>query len=221
MADGLYVRPKNAPDKPTRQAFPDGLLAKMFPTPEWRPADDVDWMLALGLLHGFRGNEAAQVGVGDVTEIDGHWCISVTDKDWRKAKNEPSKRTIPVHPKLIEMGYVELALRRAREGHPRVLATVPHGGDYCYGSIRDRIRERLDELKVRTPGVHVFHSFRHNFEIACKNCGVEERKGQALGGWSQGKGADKKYGLINGHGFEIPILVPEIAKVRYRIPMFG
>lgn len=221
MADGLYVRPKNAPDKPTRQAFPDASLAKIFPTAEWRPADDVDWMCILALLHGFRGNEAAQIGVADVLEQDGHWCISVTDEDWRKTKNGPSKRTVPVHPKLIELGYVDLARRRAKEGHPRVLATVPHGGDYCYGSIRDRIRERLDELKVRTPGVHVFHSFRHNFEIACKNCGVEERKGQALGGWSQGKGADKKYGLINGHGFEIPVLVPEIAKVRYRIPMFG
>lgn len=76
------------------------------------------WACLLGLYTGARVSEIGQLRVLDVMTLDGIPCLNFTDEgEHQSLKSEPSRRVVPIHPALIELGFLDhvQALVRANE----------------------------------------------------------------------------------------------------------
>jgi hypothetical protein len=87
-------------DRPQIQAlFSPEALAKM--------SESARWASLLGLYTGARASEVGQLLIKDVFEEDGIPCIRISDEgEHQKVKTEVSLRTVPLHPELLNMGFL-------------------------------------------------------------------------------------------------------------------
>jgi integrase len=88
------------------------------------------WFVMLGLFSGARLNEVCQLHpVNDIRmdEKSGVWFFEVTEDDKdreilkagevnQSAKSEAAKRQVPIHKKLIDLGFTDYVMRRRFEG---------------------------------------------------------------------------------------------------------
>ena len=69
-----------------------------------------DWRFWLPMILAFTGarlNEVVQLRVQDVRQVDGVWVFDFTDEGvGQSLKNASSRRELPVHPQLLELGLV-------------------------------------------------------------------------------------------------------------------
>ncbi|PKG37093.1 site-specific integrase, partial [Psychromonas sp. Urea-02u-13] len=124
---------------------------------------------------GGRLNEIAQASVKDIKQIDGIWCISITDEaEHQKLKNANSARIIPIHQHLIDLGFIEYVQSRASktllfDDLLNSKAEVPRDGlGSNVGKWFNRFIKRLEIHNA------VFHSFRHTVADEFKQNEVPE-----------------------------------------------
>lgn len=127
------------------------------------------WLPLLGLLAGCRIKEVAQLHLTDVRLVDGIPCLDInratSDK---RLKNDQSKRIIPLHPKLIELGFVDYCDRLRASGYRRVFPELTYAltpARYAKEPIR-KMSAMLKRLGMPRDNTRVFHNFRHNFNGA-------------------------------------------------------
>lgn len=66
------------------------------------------WLPLLGRLTGARLEELCQLNVADFITLQGVDCIRIDDgHESQKLKNSSSRRTLPIHPALIELGLLD------------------------------------------------------------------------------------------------------------------
>lgn len=120
-----------APQK--RKRWPTDKLVQLFSSPVWtgsdsfqraKPGDHIIkdhryWLPLLGLYHGNRLEECAQLQRADIKSTDGISYLHLTDEievpvsasssnpASKRLKNETSKRRVPIHPVLINLGFLE------------------------------------------------------------------------------------------------------------------
>lgn len=146
----------------------------------------------IGILHGPRIREPLQLMTNDIIYCDGVLCFKFTvefeddDSDTnppsgsegsnstmdlpdRSLKNESTHRTIPIHPKLIELGFAEYWEKlKSISFEPRPLfpSSVPEMGGInpIWGRAYEQalLRHMKDDLKF--PEGYSSHGFRHQFE---------------------------------------------------------
>lgn len=116
------------------------------------------WIPLLGFFTGCRVSELAQLRVADVVQVDGHWCIRITDEgEGQQVKSEAGLRLVPLHSELIRLGildYVE-ATRKAR--HDRLWPALKHRKNKPGGFFSGW----FGEYRKAVPDVPDFHSLRH------------------------------------------------------------
>ena len=110
-------------------------LTRLFNSPVWtgclskdrrsRPGsliirDDKYWLPLLGLYHGNRLEEFAQLHRSDVRCEDGIWYMDINDEGEKQLKNEQSKRRVPVHPFIQELGFLQYVTSIASEPTERI-----------------------------------------------------------------------------------------------------
>ena len=81
---------------------------------EYQDTDDDRWLPIVCAYQGCRQEEACQLMKSDIWQHDsGVWVMRITDagQDQEKVKNDPSIRTIPLHTKLIERGFLQHVAR--------------------------------------------------------------------------------------------------------------
>ncbi len=118
-------------------------LARLFASPVWagclskdrrsRPGsliirDDKYWLPLLGLYHGNRLEEFAQLQRSDVRCEDGIWYMDINDDDQKQLKNAQSKRRVPVHPFVQELGFLKYVNSIAPEPKARIFPQLRPGG---------------------------------------------------------------------------------------------
>lgn len=181
---------------------PDSLKA-IFPKDFAQDMTDVKWALAIALYHGFRGVEAAQLYVADIVQADGIPCFRIdidvlngdgtTSKTDKTTKTEATKRLVPIHPKLIELGFVRHVEARKKAGETLIFDTLKYKGGNHYDGIRDDITQYLKDCGAYEKRIQVYHSLRHNWATASRNAGMPDEIADALGGWgSKGKNKGRK-----------------------------
>jgi integrase len=130
----------------------------------WAPFEY--WLPLLGLFAGCRIGEVSQLHLTDVREIDGVWTLDINDftKDKRVKTKETSIRRIPLHPKLIELGFLDYCDSLRQAGFQRVFPELTYSrSDARYG--KEPIRKMsamLESLGMPRNGEKVFHCLRHN-----------------------------------------------------------
>lgn len=142
------------------------------------------WGVLIAFYTGARLNEIAQLEASDIIEEDGIPCFRFTDEgEEKRLKNASSKRIVPVHPKLIELGFMEYAEQQTKRLFPQ-LSYHPKDG---YGRNLGRwFNESLlrKQLGITSPS-QVFHSIRHTVAQQLRNAQVQEATIKDILGHSQ------------------------------------
>ena len=153
------------------------------------------WVPLLGLFTGARLNEISQLQLNDIRQDDaGLWYIDITasiddEEDQKSVKNEESRRIVPVHQKLLDLGFVDFVkdqirsapsrkaaieakaasakpgTREAKAKYTTNLFGLSSGTGDKYGKAPGRwFNEEYiaDYLNIKQPEIS-FHSFRHRF----------------------------------------------------------
>jgi integrase len=142
------------------------------------------WVPWLCAYTGTRVGEMAQLRKQDIKQEDGFWIITIA----HEAATQKRKATwdIPIHPHLIEMGFVEF-VQTSEEGHlfltprpdrfrpdsPESRTKDSRGIMGPLQGVKNRLREFAREV-VSAPDVQPSHGWRHRFKTVGRECGVEK-----------------------------------------------
>lgn len=105
----MLVKKKDKNKSPVRPFLPEEL--KQIFSPERmnklrHPADF--WPPILGIFTGARISHLCQLRLGDVQRVDGHVILSIhNDRDGMRLKNEASRRLVPIHPTVLNLGFID------------------------------------------------------------------------------------------------------------------
>lgn len=169
-------------ERNTKEPFTDDELRRIFLCRFlWQPAYNQPhqyWTPVIGLFTGARLSEICQLTTGDIEEYEpGAWRISFNDdedgedeeggtarRSKKRLKNKTSRRVIPVHSKLIELGLIDYWKKRKKEGNVNLLGVNSAQKD-GYGKVpgdffRNKLLRKYVGINSETK---VFHSFRYTF----------------------------------------------------------
>lgn len=187
--EGLKYRGDRKEGERKQRAFTAQELKRLFEGPEMKSFAMVEqdhckfWLPLIGLYTGARVNEICQlIPQGHIRQEAGIWLFDFTedgegdDRIRRSLKNAPSVRTVPIHPHLIELGFLDYVESVKRSGSKLLFPSwVPTKGR-ASGSAEKWFRSFLNETGLRdeTPGKTVvgMHAFRHTLLNRALNLGV-------------------------------------------------
>lgn len=103
------------------------LGSPIFREPLEDVGDPLFWAPLLGLLQGLRMEECLQLGPDDFGSDKDIPYLKVRNIEINGVKSSTSERTLPVHPRLIELGLLKLVEMRREAGHIRLFPLLKRG----------------------------------------------------------------------------------------------
>ncbi len=203
-----------------RSAYSDAELQLIFSSapfdqaPALEMQTDEYWVPLLELFLGARASEL-YVRTDDVILEHRVPHLRLVEYEERSLKNATSARALPIHPVLIDLGFLEYC-RRAKGQGGELFPTwkFREKQNPSEGPGRRRFNRHLKKLIPDRDGFPAdSHTFRHNFESALSGApGVSERimrrlTGRAIGGSAASYVHDRSM---------LPDLADAISKVQYR-----
>lgn len=176
------------------------------------------WMTLIGFYSGMRIEEIAQLHIEDIyqTKKTNIWVFDLNEnintegEEDKKIKNLPSVRVIPIHPKLIEFGFLDYYEKTKAQGHERVFHQLKKGRDGYGRGMGDWFNREI-KRHIEEPFKKSFHSTRHTFSQQLKDLSVDEHKLNALVGHGEETISYNQY----GSEYSPEVLLPELIKVQY------
>ena len=174
------------------------------------------WIPILGLYTGCRLGELVQLAIEDVREEGGIAYLDINEKelmgeDQKSVKSRAGMRKVPLHPDLIELGFLNFVAKRAKQDKPnvRVFKEIRFGVDKQASTEYSKIFARLmDKVGLTDPRL-VFHSWRHGVEDALRNAEVQPYVIDAIVGH-----ADNTMGGKYGKGVALAVLADAVANMK-------
>ena len=153
---------------------PETLLALDKPCDYWLPL--------LGIHTGGRISELCQLKPTNIRQIDGVWAIDINEEDEdQTVKTGAGIRIIPLHPRLIELGFLDYVEDVRQYGGTIFPYMTPDRFNHYGKTPGRRFGKYLDSLGI-TDKKKVFHSFRSTSNDRLKQNGVpEEDRCQFIG----------------------------------------
>lgn len=222
VAKTVKSLPKNEIEDP-RLPFEPHDLVKIFssPLPERSGVSSrtLFWILLLAPFTGCRLDELGKLRPNNVRIYDGIPYIAIEpdrlrvreeqDGPVKRVKTASAKRDIPLHPILIEAGFVEMVEHRRNEGAEWLF---PELAINKYGSRTQRLsrvmNDFLDQIGLSDPEL-VFYSFRHTGKRAIRGKANKEIVDLLFGH------ADGSVSTHYGRGAEMSVLCDAIEKISY------
>ena len=199
-ADGLrFIRKR---EKRSNSAEPKGFTPTQLRAldaslgAEYQDTNDDRWLPVVCAYQGCRQEEACQLMKSDIWQHDsGVWVMRITDAGQdQKVKNDPSIRTIPLHTKLIERGFLQHV---ARSSGPLVFASLkPDNRGRLGGPYGKRFARHLKQ-RTKLAGL-TFHDTRHAWKTAARNAEIPAEIQRAIMGHKQEDGVAEDYGEKQG-----------------------
>ncbi|WP_161138815.1 site-specific integrase [Propylenella binzhouense] len=229
-ASGVQVRYKKDKSKPPRVPFTPGDLSAIFGPPAFAPGKalgETEWAMLISLFAGTRPSELAQMRLDSVRHVRGVLAFTVEEE----TKNAGSRRTIPVHRTLVELGLAERVAELRKAG-----ATHLFPEWYDQGMRAKRYADAKAEAEGRPPTLNQhfpkylpkrvnntylpkvgvkergkdFYSFRHTFKTGLALAGVEKSIRDQLCGH-----ADSSAGATYEHDVSVEALKQGIDRLYY------
>ncbi|MEH6463742.1 MAG: tyrosine-type recombinase/integrase [Shewanella psychromarinicola] len=195
---------------------------------------DFKWITLLMLYHGLRPSEACQLHSNDITVIDGISVIHVTNEGMsQQLKTTQSKRTVPLHQKLIELGFIDFVQtitdRTSKSYHIKnsplksgQLTSCPlfhyqpsSDGVWSHKFCRE-FGKLLDQLHFVAGKRPTAYSFRHTFIDELKQLQIEESMVAQIVGHVYHNITYGRY----GKQYDVKALKPVVDKVSYTLNLF-
>ncbi len=221
-----YPKPKQRSNE-GRQEWKGQALAKLFQSPVWTGCasksrrtvpgtkiikDEKYWLPLLGLYHGNRLEEFAQLRIEDIQEEEGIWFFRINDEGNRQLKNAQSRRRVPIHPEVCRLGFLDYVKSFPPEPSGLVFPNLQPGGSdrklgfyfsKWFGAYRKAVGVYEDKLD--------YHSFRASFITKLYVASVSEAMVHVLVG-HEGKHVSSAVYLKE---VPLPVLAEAMATVTY------
>lgn len=159
------------------------------------------WIPLIALYSGMRLTEICQLFCEDIVDLDGSVYFDVNSNGPNKAlKNKSSKRLVPIHPVLIEFGFLDL-VRIQRALNKKVIFSDLNPQRDGYGHYASKWYNGRFKKKIGiTKRFEDFHAFRHTFTTKARESGypIEDIQGilghsnETITGGTYGKTANLK-----------------------------
>ena len=158
----------------------------------------------IGLFSGLRANEICSLYLDNVKTFEGNkrrkvWCFNILEESSRpdkKLKNRSSRRIVPIHDTLIDLGFLDF-LKLIKSSNPerkRVFEELPFREGSYFRNVTRFFNERyLPKLGIKKPTLS-FHSLRHTTIDNLKQKGIDIHFINAMMGHSQGNIDLDRYG---------------------------
>jgi integrase len=170
--------------------------------------DGYFWVPLIALYSGMRLGEILQLLKSDVKDENDIWYFDVNKSDGKSLKTASSKRRVPIHRTLLDLGLLDYVQLGAQSG--RIFPEIKQGADgyhsHHFSKWWGRFAGHVGFKSSRT----AFHSFRHNFLDALRAAETPEYINKALAGH-----ADKSVHGQYGGGAGLGQLKAAIDKVSY------
>jgi integrase len=169
------------------------------------------WLPWLGLYTGCRLEELCQMLLADVRQEQEIWFLDVNTLDEGKhLKTGSSVRRVPVHPRLIELGFLDYVVGLRNAGAVQLFPKLRRDNRGSMSAMWSKFWGRYARKTVKiTDPRKVFHSFRHSFKDACRAAQISEEVHDTLTGHSSGS-VGRGYGV----GVPLPVLNEAIQRIR-------
>lgn len=162
------------------------------------------WVPLLCAYTGARVSEISQLRREDVVQVKDVWCIKLVPEAG-SLKNASSERSVPLHPRVIDAGFLKFA-ERTKSG--AIFSEVaPDRFGVRGGNMTKLVSKWVRGLGLKDTRVAPSHAWRHRFKTLCRRYGVSADIGDALTGHTARTVADA-YGA-----FEVAALYREICKL--------
>jgi integrase len=202
--DGVRViAPESASIDKSRLPFTVEQLNRIFTGPIYQPGfvprpslgTACRWLPLLALFQGARLEELAQLETTDIgADPKLGYFLRITSSGDRRLKTASSRRDIPVHPTLVELGFIDY-VAKCKPGR-----LFPALRNDKYGRLGTQYStwfgRYMDDLGLVDPQL-VFNSFRHSFIEECKSKvheGVPSEVREAMVGHLSPKQIEMTYG---------------------------
>jgi len=238
---GLGIRRPKARGKKKRHPWSIDELNRMFAAPlytgcqserRWaQPGEHIlnrsakFWVPLIALYSGMRLGEIIQLQVSDIKTVNDIDYFDVSplaadpndeegedfDENEKSLKTESSRRGVPIHQVLFDLGFREFLDYRRRSKQIRLFPEYEKAKDD--GSWSKQFSKHFTRFResvgVTRRGVK-FHSFRHNVEDALRNADVRQDVRDAVQGHGE-NGVSREY----GSGFYITTLNDAVQRISY------
>lgn len=164
-----------------RKAYDNDDLKKIFDNIQFDPERPyLAWVPLLASYSGARQGEICQLHVSDIKEAHGIHYMHLTEEDdqgkiVKTLKNENSRRLVPLHPVVIQLGFLEFVEKQKREGKTVLFESRDRnrcGLKPLTGSYYSKLFQTFNRQYITDDPKKVFHSLRHLVHNELKQAGV-------------------------------------------------
>ena len=204
--DGLRIKKHRGDKRLKRSPFTDEELRAIFDSPHFTKEKSKQparyWLPSCLLWTGARREEIAQLYLDDIRQEEGVWVFDIKEDEERGQglKNEASRRKVPVHSRLIELGLLDYVNQTRATGALRLFPTLIHGGNGFGDSVGKAFGRHLKKVGIVDPG-KVLHSLRHTAITRLHSRGVPQNIAEAL----VGHAANTVHGSVYLHRDALPM----------------
>jgi len=138
------------------------------------------WGPILAVFTGARMSEILSLETHNLKRLEGIWYLDILDHDpdssdeQKRVKASGSVRTVPLHPQLIDLGFVEYA-QACRD---RLFPDEPRNAEGKFDAFQKRQRRWREKIGIKPPhkkSLKDFHSFRHTVRTRLDELKTEGR----------------------------------------------
>ncbi len=220
-AEGLGVKEK-IKDSEKTAAYTKEEMEKLFHTPVFTQPDkdkpERFWLPLIALFQGTRLEEIAQLYIKDIKEVEGIICLDLRENTEDKSiKTGAGQRTVPLHPFLIELGFLDYVANVKARGVSRVWPGLKKTqGRYgkIFGNWYSVFKSKLFPGRNEAPNALRFHSFRDTFIDNLARQGVDWKLIKDLAGHNHGDITKGTYAKVH-----MDLLFDAIKKLDYGVDL--
>lgn len=145
------------------------------------------WMPLIAIFTGMRIAEISGLTPRDIARREGIWCIKIEENDsiGRRIKTLSSKRIVPIHSKLKELGFIEYVQMRKAAKSMMLFDGLTYDNKNGWGHAASTFFNRIPSKESKgsgyfyKSGVHIkaldgrdMHGFRHTLIDELRNSGL-------------------------------------------------
>jgi integrase len=170
------------------------------------------WIFLLGIFSGMRTNEMCQLRLIDIKKQNNIWFIFIEDSEDTRVKTDTAIRKVPLHPQLIDLGFVDYVTTQKKSKRGRLFWELSEDRDGFASHVSRHYNQRfLPAVGVWKKHTKVLYCTRHTFINKLYSEKVDENVIKTLVGHEKDF-TMKHYG---GDPFTPERLLEEISKVNY------
>ncbi|MFA0050274.1 tyrosine-type recombinase/integrase [Vibrio breoganii] len=154
-----------------------GIIGSNDPHVNYQKKLEDYWIPHLLLLTGARVSEICQLNTRDVVQKGEVWCISINEDDGKSIKTRASIRYVPLHQKLLNLGFLNYVNQRLETHQKQLFDIKPYGQNSCWSEqFGKRFAKVLNQLGFHGKERPTLHGLRHTFIDTAQSMGIAENE---------------------------------------------